>query len=62
MGHKQKLDELHKQSLESADAFIKSKGELSEQDKEKVDNAKKEWQESWNKFQEALLYIERLEI
>jgi hypothetical protein len=62
MEHKQKLDELHKQSLESADEFIKSKGELSEQDKEKINNAKKEWQEAWNKFQEALLYIERLEI
>ena len=62
MEHKQKLDELHQQSLENVDAYLKSKGELSEQDKEKVETAKQEWQEAWTKLQEALLYLERLEI
>jgi hypothetical protein len=62
MEHQQKLDELHRQSLENAEAFIKTKGILSESDKEKVDKAKKEWQEAWTKFQEALLYLERIEI
>jgi len=62
MEHKDKLDELHKQSLDKAEAYIASKKNLSEADKEKVAKAKNEWLEAWTKFQEALLYLEQLEI
>jgi len=62
MEHKDKLDELHKQSLDKAEAYIASKKNLSEADKEKVAKAKNEWLEAWTKFQETLLYLEQLEI
>jgi hypothetical protein len=62
MEHNNKINELHRQSLENVEAFIKTKGLLPDTDKEKVDKAKAEWLEAWNKFQEVLLYLERIEI
>lgn len=62
MEQKNKLDKLHKQSLDHAEEYIASKKNLSDADKEKVEKAKSEWLEAWTKFQETLLYLEQLEI
>ena len=62
MEHKEKLDELHKASLEKADEYLKSKGEIDEEHHEKITEAKKEWQAAWNKFLELLMVLEKLEI
>jgi hypothetical protein len=62
MEHKKKLDELHQQSLESAESWVNKKSNLSDKDKEKVDAAKKEWQAAWDKFLVTLMYLETLEL
>ena len=62
MGHKKKLAELHKQSLQKVEDYVKKKGELKEEDHEKVHRAKDEWQKAWTKLMEALIVLERIEI
>ena len=62
MEHKERLEELHKESLAKADEYLKTKKGLTDADKEKLHNAKNEWQASWNKFLETLAYLETLEI
>jgi hypothetical protein len=62
MDHKEKLDELHKASLQKLDEYLKAKGELKQEDHEKVHAAKDEWTNAWNKMMEALMVLERLEI
>lgn len=62
MEHKKKLEELNKESLQKLDEYMKTKGELKEEDHEKVHKAKEEWQVAWNKLMEALLVLEHLEI
>jgi len=62
MDHKEKLNELHKASVEEVEEYLKKKGELKEDHHEKVQAAKDEWTNAWNKMMEALLVLERLEI
>jgi len=62
MDHKTELSELHKASHEKLEAYLKTKGELKQEDHEKVNTAKEEWATAWNKLMEALLVLERLEI
>ena len=62
MDHKEELTELHNASVEKIDEYIKTKGELKQDDHEKVHAAKEEWASAWNKMMEALLVLERLEI
>ena len=62
MEHKEKLEELNKVSLEKAEEYLKSKGEIEQEHHEKISEAKKEWQASWNKFLEVLMVLEKLEI
>ena len=62
MDHKEKLTELHKASVERIEEYIKAKGELKQDDHEKVHAAKDEWANAWNKMMETLLVLERLEI
>ena len=62
MEHKKKLDELHKESLEKIEDYINTKKDLTDEQKEKLNHSKKEWQEAWNRFQEMILYLEQLEI
>jgi hypothetical protein len=62
MEHKKKLEELNKESLQKFDEYVKTKGTLKEEDHEKLHNAKDEWQVAWNKFMDALMVLERLEI
>lgn len=62
MEQRKKLDELNKELLENFDAYLKTKGELKQEDHEKVNKAKEEWQIAWNKVVETLMVLERLEI
>lgn len=62
MGHKKKLEELHKESLQKVEDYVKKKGTLKEEDHEKVHSAKEEWQKAWTKLMEALIVLERIEI
>ena len=62
MEEKEKLDELHKASLEKVEEYLKAKQELNQKDHEKAHAAKEEWANAWNKMMEALLVLERLEI
>ena len=63
MGHKKKLEELNKESLQKLEEYVKSKKDsLKEDDHKKLHHAKEEWQVAWNKLMEALLILERIEI
>jgi hypothetical protein len=62
MGQKKKLAELHKKSLAKVDDFVKKKGNLKEEQHEKVHLAKEEWQKAWSKLIETLMVLERIEI
>ena len=62
MEHADKLEELNKAKLEKVDEILQSKTEISEEQHEKISEAKKEWQASWNKFLELLMVLEKLEI
>jgi hypothetical protein len=62
MEHKEKLEELNKASLEKVDEYLKSNPDLAEEHHEKINEAKKEWQASWNKFLEVLMMVERFEL
>jgi ribosomal protein L11 methylase PrmA len=62
MDHKQKLDELNKESLRQFEEYLKSKGQLKEDEHLKVVKAREDWQTAWNKFMETVMVLERLEI
>lgn len=62
MDHKQKLEELNKETLKQFEEYLKSKGQLKENEHLKVVKAREDWQMAWNKFMETLLVLERLEI
>ena len=62
MDHKNKLTELHKESLERLEEYIASNAFLELNEKKKIQDAKNEWQEAWIKLQEALIVLEQLEI
>lgn len=62
MEHKEKLEDLHKASLEKVDEYLKSKPAIPQEHHEKINEAKKEWQAAWNNFLEVLLMLEQLEI
>jgi hypothetical protein len=62
MDHKQKLEELNKESLKQFEEYLKTKNRLKKEHHEKLDTAKEEWQVAWAKFMEALMVMERLEI
>ena len=62
MEHKEKLEELNKESLQKLEDYVKVKTELKEEDHAKLHTAKEEWQEAWNKVVEVLMVLERIEI
>ncbi|MCY7310825.1 MAG: hypothetical protein LH619_08605 [Chitinophagaceae bacterium] len=62
MEHTKKLAELHKESLQNLEDYIKLKKELKEDDQAKLHTAKEEWQVAWIKVVEVLMVLERLEI
>jgi uncharacterized phage-associated protein len=62
MEHTNRLKELNKEALDKLEEYIKTKGETSAEQQEKIGTAKDKWQAAWNEFLEALLVLERLEI
>ena len=62
MDHKQKLEELNKESLKQIEEYIRTKSDLKKEHHEKLHEAKEEWQVAWAKFMETLLVLERLEL
>jgi len=62
MDHKKKLEELHKEAFKNFDAYVKSKGKLEKEHDEKLQEARTNWQNAWNKLVEAMMVLERLEI
>jgi len=62
MDHKQKLEQLNRESLKQFEEYLKTKNDLKKEHHEKLHAAKDEWQVAWAKFMEALLVLERLEI
>ena len=62
MDTQQKLEELNRESLKQLEEYLKSKGELKQDEHLKVVKASEEWQTAWNKLREAIMVLERLEI
>jgi len=62
MEHKKRLEELNTESLQKLEEYLKTKELLLEDDHQKVNKAKEEWQVAWNKLMETLIVLERLEI
>jgi hypothetical protein len=62
MDHKQKLEDLNKESLRQFEEYLKSKGQLKDDEHIQVVKAHDEWQAAWNKFMETLLVLEKLEL
>jgi hypothetical protein len=62
MDHKEKMEELNKETLKQFEDYLKSKGQLKEDEHIKVVKAREDWQTAWNKFMETLMVLERLEI
>jgi len=63
MDHKQKLENLNKESLKLFEEYLRSKEHKEQNDEHKeLVKASEEWQSAYNKFIEALMVLERLEI
>lgn len=62
MEHKKILEDLNKESLQKLEEYVKTKEALKEEDHEKLQQSKDEWQTAWNKLMETLMVLERLEI
>jgi ribosomal protein L11 methylase PrmA len=62
MDPKQKLEELNQETLKQFEEYLKSKGQLKDNEHLKVVKAREDWQTAWNKFMETLLVLERLEL
>lgn len=62
MENKSELEELHRQSLEKIEAYLKAKENLKDEHHEKINAAKNKWQNSWADFMDVLRYLETIEI
>jgi len=62
MDHKKRLEELHEEASQNFDAYVKSKAELEKEHHEKLQEAKTNWQNAWNKLVDAMMVLERFEI
>ena len=62
MKHKEKLEELHKESLQKLEDYVSTKKELKEEDHAKLHTAKEEWKLAWIKLMDVLMVMERLEL
>ena len=62
MDYRQQLEKLNTASLMHLEEYLKSKGQLKEDEHLKVVKAKEDWQLAWNKFMETLMVLERLEL
>ena len=62
MDYRQQLEKLNNESLTQIEEYLKSRGQLKEDEHLKVVKAKEDWQLAWNKFMETLIVLERLEL
>jgi hypothetical protein len=62
MDHKKRLEELRKEAFEKLEEYVKAKGELEKEHHDKLQEAKVNWENAWNKLIEVLMVLERLEI
>ena len=62
MDYRQQLEKLNTASLMHLEEYLKSKGQLKEDEHLKVVKAKEDWQLAWNKFMETMMVLERLEL
>jgi hypothetical protein len=62
MENKQMLEDIHQQSLEKIEEYLKSKGSLKPEQHDKINEAKTKWQNSWADFMDVLMYLERIEL
>jgi ribosomal protein L11 methylase PrmA len=62
MDHKEKLEHLNAETLRQFENYLKSKGQLKDDEHLKVVKAREDWQTAWNKFMETLMVLERLEL
>ncbi len=60
--HKKSLDELNKQSLEKFEEYLKTRNNLKESQQEKITQAKKEWQEAYQKLVDVATVLDSFEI
>ena len=62
MEHKNKLEELNKETLQKLEDYVKMKSSLKEEHHEQLKTARQEWQLAWSKLMEILTVLERIEI
>ena len=62
MDHQEKLKHMNTETLRQFEDYLKSKGQLKDDEHLKVVKAREDWQTSWNKFMETLMVLERLEL
>jgi hypothetical protein len=62
MDHKEKLEHLNAETLRQFEDYLKSKGQLKDDEHLKVVKAREDWQTAWNKVMETLMVLERLEL
>jgi len=62
MEHKQLLEDLNTESLKKIEEYLETKKNLSDEHREKLHEAKKNWQSSWTDLMDILMVLERLEI
>ena len=62
MDYREQLEKLNTASLMHLEEYLKSKGQLKDDEHLKVVKAKEDWQLAWNKFMETLMVLERLEL
>jgi len=60
--HKKSLDELNKQSLAKFEEYLKTRNNLKADQHEKIDQAKKEWQEAYQKLVNVATVLDSFEI
>ena len=62
MDQKTRLEELRKEAFEKLEEYVKAKGKLENEHKEKLEEARSNWETAWDKLLEVLMVLERLEI
>lgn len=59
--NREELNKAHQLSLKQYDDYL-SKKEITNEEKEKISQAKSDWEVAWAKLMETMLVLERLEI
>ena len=62
MDTKDKLDALHLESQAKLNELMETEIQLNEDQAERLQKAREEWQNAWAKLREVLMVLERLEI